>query len=223
MVRRSFLKGLSLASLIFGLPARAQAASATSMKEIDEMQKNWKALLADKADIATSAEPLKRTNAEWKKLLSPAAYDVLREEGTERAGTSPLNAEKRPGVFVCAGCKPAAVHLGDEVRKRHRLAELLHDHTGAFATRKTTNSFIHAPNTTARAAAVITVTSSTTARRRPASAGATTAWRCASFQRPARPEDRIIPEGSRRHGIRGTVRGGRRDIGALPANGCLRH
>ena len=32
------------------------------------------------------------------------AYNVLREEGTERAGTSPLNAEKRPGVFVCAGC-----------------------------------------------------------------------------------------------------------------------
>ncbi|MBI2291792.1 MAG: peptide-methionine (R)-S-oxide reductase, partial [Betaproteobacteria bacterium] len=74
------------------------------MKEIEELQKNWKTLLADKADIATSADPLKRANAEWKKLLSPAAYDVLREEGTERAGTSPLNNEKRPGVFVCAGC-----------------------------------------------------------------------------------------------------------------------
>ena len=74
------------------------------MKEIEQLQKNWKALLADNADIAASAEPLKRTKAEWKKLLSPAAYDVLREEGTERAGTSPLNNEKRPGVFACAGC-----------------------------------------------------------------------------------------------------------------------
>jgi peptide-methionine (R)-S-oxide reductase len=75
------------------------------MKEIEELQKNWKALLADGADIAASATPpLKRTKAEWKKLLSPAAYDVLREEGTERPGTSPLNNEKRPGVFVCAGC-----------------------------------------------------------------------------------------------------------------------
>ncbi|MBI3054296.1 MAG: peptide-methionine (R)-S-oxide reductase MsrB [Betaproteobacteria bacterium] len=74
------------------------------MKEIEELQKNWKTLLADKADIATSAAPLKRTNAEWKKLLSPAAYDVLREEGTERPGTSALNNEKRAGVFVCAGC-----------------------------------------------------------------------------------------------------------------------
>lgn len=104
MERRSFLKGLSLTSLVFGPPAHARAASPPSMKEIEDMQKNWKALLADKADIATSAEPLKRANAEWKKLLSPAAYAVLREEGTERAGTSPLNNEKRPGVFVCAGC-----------------------------------------------------------------------------------------------------------------------
>ena len=104
MERRVFLKGLSLISLVFGLPARAWAAQPATMKEIEELQKNWKTLLADKADIATSAAPLKRTKAEWKKILSPAAYDVLREEGTERAGTSPLDREKRPGVFVCAGC-----------------------------------------------------------------------------------------------------------------------
>ena len=104
MERRVFLKGLSLTSLLFGLPARAWAAQPATLKEIEELQKNWKALLADKADIATSAAPLKRTKAEWKKLLSPAAYDVLREEDTERPGTSPLNGEKRSGVFVCAGC-----------------------------------------------------------------------------------------------------------------------
>jgi peptide-methionine (R)-S-oxide reductase len=46
-----------------------------------------------------------RTDAEWKKLLSPAAYDVLRHEGTEAPYTSPLNAEHRKGVFSCAGCK----------------------------------------------------------------------------------------------------------------------
>ena len=105
MERRSFLKGLSLTSLVFGLPARTWAAQPASMKEIEALQKNWKLLLADGADIAASATPpLKRANAEWKKLLTPAAYDVLREEGTERPGSSPLNAEKRPGVFVCAGC-----------------------------------------------------------------------------------------------------------------------
>lgn len=41
---------------------------------------------------------------EWRARLSPAAYAVLREEATERAGTSPLNHEKRAGVFHCAGC-----------------------------------------------------------------------------------------------------------------------
>ena len=49
-------------------------------------------------------EPLRLADAEWKKRLAPAAYDVLRHEGTERAGTSPLNAEKRKGRFHCAGC-----------------------------------------------------------------------------------------------------------------------
>lgn len=104
MERRSFLKGLSLTSLGFGLPARAPAAQPAMSKEIEDMQKNWKALLADKADVATAAPPLKRPKAEWRKLLPPAAYDVLREDGTESPGSSPLNAEKRPGVFACAGC-----------------------------------------------------------------------------------------------------------------------
>jgi peptide-methionine (R)-S-oxide reductase len=45
-----------------------------------------------------------KTDAEWRQALSPEAYRVLREHGTERAGTSPLNLEKRKGVFACAGC-----------------------------------------------------------------------------------------------------------------------
>lgn len=44
------------------------------------------------------------SDAEWKARLSPAAYDVLRHEGTERAGSSPLDREKRAGTFHCAGC-----------------------------------------------------------------------------------------------------------------------
>ena len=53
---------------------------------------------------AAGTEALRLTDAQWKQRLSPAAYDVLRHEGTERAGTSPLNAEKRKGRFHCAGC-----------------------------------------------------------------------------------------------------------------------
>jgi peptide-methionine (R)-S-oxide reductase len=62
--------------------------------------------LGSQAANATAAPPAKfaLSDAEWKKRLSPAAYDVLRREGTERAGTSLLNAEKRVGIFHCAGC-----------------------------------------------------------------------------------------------------------------------
>ena len=49
-------------------------------------------------------EKLKLSDEEWKRRLSPEAYATLRHEATERAGTSPLNAEKRKGTFVCAGC-----------------------------------------------------------------------------------------------------------------------
>jgi peptide-methionine (R)-S-oxide reductase len=45
-----------------------------------------------------------KTDAEWKKQLSPAAYRVLRQEDTERPFSSPLDKEKRKGTFVCAGC-----------------------------------------------------------------------------------------------------------------------
>jgi peptide-methionine (R)-S-oxide reductase len=45
-----------------------------------------------------------KSDAEWRQLLSPAAYNVLRHEGTERPGSSPLNKEHRKGIFACAGC-----------------------------------------------------------------------------------------------------------------------
>ena len=41
---------------------------------------------------------------EWRAALTPEQFQVLRDHGTERAGTSPLNKEHRPGVFKCAGC-----------------------------------------------------------------------------------------------------------------------
>ena len=45
-----------------------------------------------------------KTDDEWKKTLTPEQFHVLREHGTERAGTSALNQEKRTGIFRCAGC-----------------------------------------------------------------------------------------------------------------------
>jgi peptide-methionine (R)-S-oxide reductase len=48
---------------------------------------------------------ISKTDAQWRRELTKAQYYVLREEGTERAFTSPLDKEKRKGTFVCAGCK----------------------------------------------------------------------------------------------------------------------
>jgi peptide-methionine (R)-S-oxide reductase len=52
-------------------------------------------------------EPATLTDESWREKLTPEQFRVLRKHGTERAGTSPLNAEKREGVFVCAGCGQA--------------------------------------------------------------------------------------------------------------------
>jgi peptide-methionine (R)-S-oxide reductase len=47
---------------------------------------------------------IEKPDADWRKQLSPEAYHVTREHGTERAGTSPLNQEKRDGMFSCVCC-----------------------------------------------------------------------------------------------------------------------
>ena len=57
------------------------------------------------AQAAKGNFPLKLSDAEWKKRLDPAAFNVLRREGTEVPFTSPLNNEHRSGTFACRGCK----------------------------------------------------------------------------------------------------------------------
>jgi len=62
---------------------------------------------ADRAEASVRAtDPAwQLSEAEWKKRLSPAAFEVLRREGTERPFSSTLNKEKRSGTFVCGGCR----------------------------------------------------------------------------------------------------------------------
>ena len=86
MTRRQWLGLLSSLGLASATSVTAQAAAA-----------NTKA-------AAPNIQPLLLTDAQWRQRLTPAQYNVLREEGTERAGSSPLNAEKRKGAFHCAGC-----------------------------------------------------------------------------------------------------------------------
>ena len=79
MIRREFV--LALGGLI--LAHRAGAAGPTDPTRIE------KVVLAE---------------AEWRKRLTPEQFAVLRQEATEPPGSSPLNAEKRKGVYACAGC-----------------------------------------------------------------------------------------------------------------------
>jgi peptide-methionine (R)-S-oxide reductase len=62
------------------------------------------AAIAPAQSQTASADRVTKTPEEWRKILTPEQYHVLREEGTERPGSSPLNHEKRKGTFVCAGC-----------------------------------------------------------------------------------------------------------------------
>jgi peptide-methionine (R)-S-oxide reductase len=71
---------------------------------VEDLQQNWKTYLATGVATPSASEPVKLSKDEWRKRLAPASYNVLRDDGTERAGTSPLDREKRAGVFVCAGC-----------------------------------------------------------------------------------------------------------------------
>ncbi|MGN6551418.1 MAG: peptide-methionine (R)-S-oxide reductase MsrB [Pararhizobium sp.] len=59
------------------------------------------------AEAAEGKFPVTLTDAEWRKKLTPAQYDILRQEGTEPPFTSPLLHEKRAGIFHCAGCDQA--------------------------------------------------------------------------------------------------------------------
>ena len=106
MTRRNFLRLISAAPLLVTLAGRSRSvwSAATGDKSLDGIRNNWKSLLARNANVTLSTEPIQKSKAEWKQILNDAQFYVLREEGTERPFSSPLDHEKRAGVYACAGC-----------------------------------------------------------------------------------------------------------------------
>ena len=100
---------------------------------------------------------------EWRRLLSPEQFYVLREHGTERAGTSPLDREKRAGTFICAGCEPAALRLRHKFDSGTGWPSFWAPLDGAVGDHGDRSSSWRGPKSTAAAAAAISATSSTTA------------------------------------------------------------
>jgi peptide-methionine (R)-S-oxide reductase len=67
--------------------------------------------------------PVTRSDAEWRKLLTPEQFHMMREQGAERPGTSALVHEKRLGTFSCAGCGALLFESGAKFESGTRLAE----------------------------------------------------------------------------------------------------
>ncbi len=106
--RRQVLKFAGIGAAVPLLPiAVFSAGTGTTPPNIVDMQKRWQSFQREGV-IPVAAEPaVKRTMEAWKRELPQAAYRVLFEEDTERAFTSPLNDEHRPGLFVCRACELA--------------------------------------------------------------------------------------------------------------------
>jgi peptide-methionine (R)-S-oxide reductase len=82
----------------------AACVGAWSFQPSTSTHKHFHRLQLQQTKLFSTVEKVKKTEAEWKQELPPDAYYVLREEGTERPFSSPLNNVKEPGTFVCRGC-----------------------------------------------------------------------------------------------------------------------
>lgn len=104
MHRRRFLM-FAITAPLAGATASAPADKTLQPgRTIQEMRSEWRKFLPAGATVPGPTPVLTLPKDEWRKRLPGEAYRVLREEATERAGTSPLNGEKRRGVYACAGC-----------------------------------------------------------------------------------------------------------------------
>jgi peptide-methionine (R)-S-oxide reductase len=97
----------------FGTLRRAPSEYSTGDRKMDATRRSLVGSVASMAMLGSLSVPagadealeVAHTEQEWRKLLTPGQFAVLRKEATERPFTSPLNDEHRKGVFKCAGCE----------------------------------------------------------------------------------------------------------------------
>ena len=121
--------------------------------------------------------PVTKTDAEWREILTPEQYMVLRQHATERPGSCALLDEKRAGTFTCAGCGQPLFVATRKFESGTGWPSFFDPIEGPSARPLTAAISWSAPKSTAASAAAISATCSQTVRRRPVSATASTAWR----------------------------------------------
>ena len=121
--------------------------------------------------------PVTHTDAEWRKLLTPEQYHIMREHGTERPGSCALNYEKRAGTFTCAGCGQKLFVSKKKFESGTGWPSFNDPEPGAVETTADRSYGMVRTEVHCAAAAAISAMSSPTARRRPTCATASTAWR----------------------------------------------
>jgi peptide-methionine (R)-S-oxide reductase len=85
---------------------------------------------------------VEKTQDEWRRELTPDAYRVLRQHGTERAGSSPLNGEYRAGTFRCAGCGQPLFNADTKFESGSGWPSFFKPLTGAVATTEDRSHFL---------------------------------------------------------------------------------
>lgn len=104
MRRREFIQMVAVAAILPGTMSGAFAMKGRQREDLQEIRTGWRDLLPEGADVPAPGERIEKSKAEWREDLPEDRYRILFQEGTEPAGSSPLNDEHRSGVFACAAC-----------------------------------------------------------------------------------------------------------------------